>query len=148
MKIPHPLFVLINKVMVAVLASPLHAMFSRSVLAIRYTGVKSGRTFTVPARYLGRNGEYYLVTSKDTRWWPNFSDGLNVLVLLGGKWVHAQAHASCDDPNLAGPLMRALWAAHPADASYMNVNMVAGEPDAGDFERALRVVVVVRIVPL
>lgn len=52
MKIPHGLFALINRIMVLLLRSPVHRLFSRSVLAIGYTGIRTGRTLWVPARYM------------------------------------------------------------------------------------------------
>ena len=154
MKIPHILFRLINFVMVSLLRSPFHGVFSRSILAMRYTGKKSGRVLTVPARYISSAElaggaqdarQWFLITSKDTKWWPNFVGAGQAQVLLAGQWVPASIEAITDNPNMAGPIMRALWAKHPSDASYMEVKMVAGEPDATDFERALTRAVVIRV---
>ena len=148
MKIPHFLFSLINKIMVLLLGLPLHGHFSRSILAIRYTGVKSGRTLTVPARYHRNGDEVVVLTSKDTAWWPNFQSAMEASVLLQGEWVRSQIQVTLDNPNLAGPIMREMWSLHPSDASYMNVKMRNGEPDPDDFDRALETAVVVTITPL
>ncbi len=148
MKIPHALFRLINFTMVTILGSPLHSLFSKSILAIRYTGVRSGRTFTVPARYHGVGDDIVVVTSEDTSWWPNFLEPMQANVLLMGRWTTAQVESTVKNPNLAGPIMREMWAKHPADAAYMNVKMRAGEPDADDFDRALNSAVVISITRL
>ncbi len=145
MKIPHALFRLINRVMLMLLRSPLHRLFSSSILAIRYEGRKSGRTLTVPARYLERDDEVVLTTSQDTKWWPNFQEPNNAEVLLKGQWKKAQVHAIRNDPDLAISTMQALWAKHPSDAAYMSVKIRNGEPDPEDIARAALTAVVVRI---
>ena len=145
MKIPHSLFKLINWVMVAILRSPLHGVFSSSILAIRYTGVRSGRVLTVPARYQRRGDSLQLVTSLDTAWWPNFVDGLDAQVLVAGIWHGARVEALRNAPEVAGPLLRQMWQAHPSDAAYMEVKMVRGEPDPEDFARAVAEAVVIRV---
>ena len=147
MKIPHFLFRIINAVMVGILRSPLHGIFSGSILAMRYTGVRSGRRLTVPARFHRADDGLLVVTSKDTRWWPNFLEPRNAEVLVGGSWQDVEITAIPDNPNLTGPVMRKMWAAHPSDAAYMNVKLRDGEPDPDDFTRALDVAVLVRIVP-
>ena len=146
MKIPHFLFVLINWVMVTILRSPLHGIFSGSILAMRYTGVKSGRIFTVPARYHRQGEVLHLITSTDTRWWPNFRGGHQAQVLVRGAWLPATIEAVTDVPDTAGPLMREMWQAHPSDAAYMNVKLRNGEPDPDDFARAVKLAVVITIV--
>jgi hypothetical protein len=145
MKIPHFLFRLINKVMVLLLGSPLHRLFSESILAIRYTGVKSGRTLTVPVRYHRNGDDIVILTSKETAWWPNFRPTADADVLLQCKWARSQIQVTLDNPNLAGPIMLEMWSHHPSDASYMNVTMRNGEPDPADFARALETAVVVTI---
>ena len=145
MKIPHGLFRLINMVMVLMLRSPAHRLFSGSILAIRYTGVKSGRRLTVPARYLVDNEKVHVVTSRDTRWWPNFVSPSNAEVLLAGRWVPASIHATPDSPVAAEPILRRMWAQHPSDAAYMDVKLNDGEPDPEDLRRALKTAVLLSI---
>lgn len=146
MKIPHPLFVLINRIMVVLLRSPLHRLFSGSITAIGYTGRRSGRRFWVPARYMRHDQSILVVTSMQTKWWPNFGDGLEVDLLLGGNTVQAHASASTDQPDEIAQAMRGLWEVHPGDAAYMNVKMRGRVPDAKDFTRALEEAVLVRLV--
>ena len=145
MKIPHFLFRLINLAMVTLLRSPLHGIFSSSILAIRYTGIKSERIITVPARYLVRDDDISVVTSEETRWWPNFLEATQTDVLLQGHWVSSRVQASADKPDVAGSLMREIWAKHPMDAAYMNVKMRNGAPDPDDFARALKTAVILTI---
>jgi hypothetical protein len=145
MKIPHALFRLINIAMVILLRSPLHSILSKSILAIRYRGVRSGRTVTVPVRYHRRGDDIVVMTSEETSWWPNFLQSTEANVLLGGKWSAAQVQATRSNPNLAGPIMREMWAKHPSDSAYMNVKMRSGEPDPDDFDEALQTAVVITI---
>ena len=145
MRIPHALFHLINVAMVVLLRSPLHSLFSSSILAIRYTGVRSGRTLTVPARYHRSGDDIVLVTSEESKWWPNFIQSSEANVLLEGAWVASLVHAIPNNPNLAGPIMREIWAKHPSDSAYMNVRMRNGVPDPEDIEQALKTVIVITI---
>jgi hypothetical protein len=145
MKIPHVLFQLINLVMIALLRSPLHGLFSSSILALRYTGVKSGRSVTVPARYYEGIDGLVVITSKDTAWWPNFVGGRQAKALVQGKWIDADVQATLDNPNLTGPAMRELWARHPGDAAYLNVKMHNGQPDPDDFAKALDSAVLISV---
>ena len=147
MKIPHFLFRIINVVVVTTLRSPLHTIFSGSILAICYVGIKSGRRRSVPMRYLSEAADVLAVTSKDTAWWPNFLSAAPVEVLLRGQCVEARVQAIADRPDLVAPVMREMWARHPADASYMHVKIQGGEPDPEDFARALATAVLIRIVP-
>ncbi|MDE0053611.1 MAG: hypothetical protein OXT64_05055, partial [Gammaproteobacteria bacterium] len=48
MRIPEPLFVVINAGMRLLLRSPLHALASRSLMLITFTGRVTGRTYTTP----------------------------------------------------------------------------------------------------
>ncbi len=147
MKLPHALFRLINLVMVTLLRSPLHGFFSKSILALRYRGVKSGRLFTVPARYHRTADGLVLLTSDDTRWWHNFKEVAAAEALIERAWMPVHVQAVRGDPVLAEPIMREMWARHPADAAYMNVRMRDGVPDPADLQRALKTAVVVRIKP-
>lgn len=145
MKIPHVVFRVINQIVLVILRSPFHQVISTSILVIRYTGVKSGRTLIVPARYLRQGDELVSLTSRDTKWWPNFLANAAAEVLLGGRWAACQVQATIDNADLAGPLMREMWTKHPSDAAYMNVKANHGELDADDFARALDTAVVIRV---
>jgi len=147
-KIPHRLFVFINQIMVLLLRSPLHSVCSKSILAIRYTGIKSGRVLTVPARYLREDERLVVLTSRQTKWWPNFMHNAVADVLLAGRWVACEVQATVDRPDLVDPLMREMWARHPADAAYMEVKIHGGEFDAEDFANARETAVLITITPV
>ena len=52
MKLPDPLFILINPAVRFVLSSPLHWILSSSVMLIRFKGRHSGREFVTPVRFI------------------------------------------------------------------------------------------------
>src|SRR5262249_17743027 len=52
MRLPEPLFVVINPVIRALLRSPVHGLMSKSLMLITFTGRKSGRRYTTPVRYV------------------------------------------------------------------------------------------------
>ena len=84
-----------NAVVSRILRSPLHGMMSSSTDLVRYTGRRSGRTFTTPTQY-ARDGDdvVILVGRPDTkRWWRNFTGGADLDLLLAGTWVPMRAEA-------------------------------------------------------
>ena len=145
MKLPHSLFVLVNLVMLGILRSPLHGVFSGSVFALTYRGRKSGKRRTVPARYLREGDTLFAVTSKDTGWWPNFRDKRAAEVRIKGAVHSCMVTAVADDPILAEQTMRKLWSRHPSDAAYMDVPVRNGRPDPEVLAQAAVRAVVVRI---
>jgi len=50
-----------------VLRSPMHAMVSKSVLLITFTGRKSGKTYTTPVDYSQDGDQVYIFTHAN--WW-------------------------------------------------------------------------------
>lgn len=83
----------VNPVVAALLASPLHRLLSRSVVALRITGRRSGRSYIVPVQYAGGGLELVVFPAGFERktWWRNFREPAGVRVLLRGAWRDASA---------------------------------------------------------
>ena len=145
MKPPHFLFPIINRIMIGLLRSPLHGVFSDSIFALTYRGRKSGRIRTVPARYFRDGATLYAVTSDDTAWWPNFRTLTEADIRIAGEQLPCTVLAKQHDDELAERTMRVLWARHPSDAAYMNVTIKDGEPEPAAFNEAVKRAVVVEI---
>ncbi len=52
MKLPEPLFVMVNPIVRILLRSPMHMFWSNSLMLITFTGRRSHREFTTPVRYV------------------------------------------------------------------------------------------------
>jgi hypothetical protein len=85
MRLPEPLFVLINPMMRMLLRSPLHFVQSKSLMLITFTGKKSGRRFTTPVRYVRIGDTVRCFTSPENLWWRNLRGGAAVSLRLEGN---------------------------------------------------------------
>lgn len=139
MKIPEPLFVIINPVMRILLRSPLHFIASESLLLMSYTGRRSGRRYTTPLRYVRDGDTIRCFTSKDTKWWRNLEDGAQVVLRIRGADAHYAATLVGNDPKTTRELLVNYLAEHPQDAAYHNVRLGSDkQPLAEDLEEAAR----------
>ena len=87
MRIPEPLFVVINAGMRLLLRSPLHGLVSRSLMLITFTGRVTGRTYTTPVRYIRVGTTIRWFTNRDAKWWPNLKHDPTVVLRLAGRDV-------------------------------------------------------------
>jgi len=144
MRLPESLFPLINLVMRALLCSPLHPLFSDSILLLRFTGRKSGKRYTTPLRYLQDQEGVRLFTTKSTRWWRNIGDDTEVTLRVRGVERKYRASVTVDDPEVIRPHLLALLERYPADAAYHNLSLdSAGRPPPDDLQRELRSTVMI-----
>lgn len=138
MRIPEPFFPLINRVMRALLNSPLHGMLSGSLLVLYFTGAKSGRRRSTPLRYLRQDDAVICLTGRETGWWPNFRKPVPVELQLAGRRVAAIAHALPDDAERKEAALRRMLAAYPSDAAYHGIAVRRGAaPSPEHFQRAV-----------
>jgi len=147
-KIPEPLFKIINPAVGLLLRSPAHFLASGSLLLITFTGVRSGRSYSTPLRY-ARDGETIrCFTNKETRWWRNLRQGAQVWLTLQGVRAPYQASIVVDEPNRVRELLTAYLRQHPGDAAYHDVAASrSGELSEPDLERAVGQAVVMEARP-
>ena len=137
MKIPEPLFVIINPTMRLLLRSPLHALVSGSLMLLTFTGRRTGRTFTTPLRYIQEGETIRFYTNKDARWWRNLKHEPRVTLRIKGRDVACSATVFDDDPATTRELLAGYLAQHPGDAVYHNVRLDRnGTPAPEDLDRA------------
>lgn len=97
----------INSVVTALLASRLHGLLSRSLIALRIVGRVSGRSYVIPVDYAQeRNGDLVVFPAGFDHkvWWRNFREPMRLQVLYRGAWRAASGRlvpASDDDVYLA-----------------------------------------------
>jgi deazaflavin-dependent oxidoreductase (nitroreductase family) len=138
---------IVNRVMIALLSSPLHRLVGGDMLLLSYTGRISGRRYQVPLTGV-RDGADVLVTSYRRRtWWRNLRGGAAVRLRLRGHEVAATGTAFEDAAEVAALL--AVYLRHkPAYARYFGVQLDAqGQPDSEDVAQAAQGRVMVRFTP-
>ena len=147
MKLPEPLFVVINPLMRLVLSSPLHVVVSRSLLLMRYRGRRSGIWRTTPLRYVQDGDVVRCFSSQDTQWWRNLQGGAQVTLTVRGKRVDCEA-AVVADQDRARALLAEYLQEYPQDAAYHEVALTASrQPDPASLDRAASRSVVVEARP-
>jgi len=149
MKIPEPFFLVINPLMRMILRSPLHALMSRSLMLITYTGRKSGRVYTTPVRYLRVGNAVQCFTSPDTQWWRNLRGGAEVTLTIQGQALPFSASVIERDPHKTLEALRHYLTVFPQDAAYHDVRLRDDKSlVAADLERAAKHAIVVVATPL
>jgi deazaflavin-dependent oxidoreductase (nitroreductase family) len=133
-----------NPLMLWLLRSPLHPLISGSIMAVNYTGRKSGKTFTVPVNYV-RVGEELLIVSLSKRtWWRSLRNGAEVSLRLRGKDLPAHAEVFEDLTSVAQGLAE-IVRADSKWARYLKVKLYAkGDPSMIELDIAARDRVVIR----
>jgi F420H(2)-dependent quinone reductase len=78
-----------NVFVVALLNSPLHALLSKMLLVLTYTGRASGRRYRIPVGYR-RDGALVTLVAGNP-WWVNLRDGAAVTLRLAGTELRGTA---------------------------------------------------------
>ena len=123
MKIPEPLFKLINLFVRGVLSSPLHFMLSKSVMVITFTGRNSGREYSTPVRYDQPDGVIRAFTSDHGQWWRNLRNGADAELLIKGVRNTYQATILGRDPELTREKLIEFLSKYPQDAIYQDIRL-------------------------
>ena len=148
MRIPEPLFKIINPAIGLLLRSPAHFLMSSSLLLITFTVVRSGRSYSTPLRYVRDGQTIRCFTSKDTRWWRNLRQGAKVWLTLQGVRAPYQAAVIVDEPDRVRELLTAYLHQHPGDAAYHDVAVSRnGDLSEQDMNRAVSHAVVMEARP-
>jgi deazaflavin-dependent oxidoreductase (nitroreductase family) len=149
MKLPEPLFAIINPVMRFLLRSPLHWLMSSSLMLITYTGRKSGKVYTTPVRYLRTNSSIQCFTSADTKWWRNLRGGAEVTLTIQGEDKHFLAKVIENDLEKTREALRHYLTVFPQDAAYHDVKLRSDKSLViADLDRAAKHAIVVVATPL
>lgn len=137
MRIPEPLFAIINPAMRLLLRSPLHALVSGSLMLITFRGRVTGRSYTTPVRYIQAGATIRWFTSRDARWWPNLKHDPTVVLRLKGRDVVCTARVVDNDPAIVRELLASYLTRFSGDAVYHEVGLTKdGTPVPEDLDRA------------
>ncbi len=80
--LPAFLFRFINPMMRGLLSSPLHKGMSKRLLVLDFTGLKSGKKYSIPVGYVRKGNTVTVVTRSG--WWKNLAGGRPVQVRIQG----------------------------------------------------------------
>lgn len=141
MKIPEPLFVIVNPAVRTLLRSPFHWLASKSLMLITFRGRNTGKVFTTPVRYVRASGGIRAFTSRENQWWRNLDDK-RVSLTVGGKTEDYQATIENEDLQVIERQLVSYLTDFPADAVYHDIRVSNGKLDADDLARALPNVVI------
>ena len=99
-----------------------------------YTGVKSGKNFSIPVSYFKKDGFIYCLT--DGLWWNNFSVERQVDLILNKKKRVSQAKVVTNDAIFID-VLSSLIKKFPSDARYYGVQLDDDkQPRLGQLELA------------
>ena len=130
MKAPEWMYSIINPVMCAILRSPLHGLFSNSIMIIGFRGRKSGKGYATPVRYVRMGDTIRCYSSADTLWWRNLRGGAEVTLRVAGKDGRYFATVTENDPDALSTALSHYFSIYPQDAAYHEVKMRGdGTPD-------------------
>ena len=134
----------VNSAMKFVLHSPVHAMVSKTVLLITFTGRKSGKTYTTPVDYSQDGDQVTIFTHSD--WWKNLRGGAPVTLRIRGRELQGVAEPVAEDKLAVAAGLAAHLRKVPSDAKYYDVTIdTQGNPDTEDVEKAAQTAVMIRI---
>jgi hypothetical protein len=100
----------VNPVVRLLLGSPLHRLFSSSLVILAYQGRKTGRWHGLPCMYARDGQDLYIVAAQPDRkiWWRNLQQPARVRLHLQGRDVEGTATATSDPVAVAAGLGRYL----------------------------------------
>ena len=148
MRIPEPLFPLVNLIVRVILQSPLHGLLSRSMMLVRVKGRKTGKALAIPLRYIEEQGTIRCSTTKETQWWKNVRANPNVILRIRGEEASYHASVLTDEPDTIRSYLLKLIDLHPQDAVYHQIDLDERKaPDPDQLEKALSSAILVEAVP-
>ncbi|MBT77004.1 MAG: nitroreductase family deazaflavin-dependent oxidoreductase [Gammaproteobacteria bacterium] len=123
--------------MIFLLRSPLHGLWSDSLMLITFKGRKSGKNFTTPVRYIQTDGTVRCFTGSENQWWRNLRGGANVVLRIRGKDRPYKAVAIDTNPEEVKKWLAYYLELFPQDAAYHDIKLNKDKaPLEGDLERA------------
>ncbi len=125
-----------NPVARFLLATPLHSLMSGRLMLLRFTGRKTGRSYTTPVSYV--RAEDSLLVPGGGAWSKNLERGARAEVCLRGVWSGVTPEV-IDEPTAMAELMQRMLVENPAIAVFTGIKAGPdGRPDAVALERERR----------
>lgn len=133
----------VNRLMIAMLRSPLHRIASRSVMLITFTGRRTGKSYTTPISY-ARDGDS-VIAFTGARWSRNLAGGAPVTLNIKNTAYQGQADV-VDDKEVVAENLQAFLNQVRSDARFYQVRFDDdGQPNWEDVQRAAQRCVMLRV---
>jgi hypothetical protein len=134
---------LVNPVVRLLLRSPLHPLFSRSLVILSYQGRKTGRWRSLPCLYARDGQDLYVVPGQPERkvWWRNLRQPIRVRLRLQGRDREGIVTAS-SNPEAVAAGLRHYLARYPKAARSLGVRLDANGTPHGTTTADHRLLVV------
>ncbi len=141
-----------NRFMLGVLNSPLHGVMSGSILALTFTGRKSGKSFTTPINYVREtqpdgSERYWAMSDRDRHWWRNLRGGAEVVLEIKRRRVLAQGQL-IEEPVAVEEALAHYLELAPGMARFMKVPKREGGLDAAALKQAAQKQVITYFTPV
>jgi deazaflavin-dependent oxidoreductase (nitroreductase family) len=129
----------VNPVVRLILRSPLHGIFSASVLLLIYRGRKSGREYSLPVEYAQEGDVVTILPGMPEKktWWRNLRGGAPVELVLRGGRVSGYAVVLHSEQDEAA-LMAALASYFRRFPTAAQRRQIRSKPDGSYAEEDLR----------
>jgi hypothetical protein len=139
-------FRLINPIVVWMLSNGWHRLLSFQVMALEFTGRRSGRRYRVPVSYAIDQQDFVCLTLASNLWWRNFIDRPELCVWYRGKPLQTTISLETENPNIIRLEIEKLIAHNPVDAVFAGVRLnFRLEPNPDDLTQAATKHVVLRV---
>ncbi len=139
---------LFNAIVLSVVRSPAHRVVSGSVVALTFTGRKSGRLYTIPANYVLDGSNVLVLSPCERTWWRNLLREVPMTVRLRGRDISCTGRAFTDLEHVAAGLMAFLRTSTRYQKAWMVPLDASGEPRRReDLARAAQRAALIRLVP-
>lgn len=149
MKLPEPLFVIVNPIVHWLLRSPIHHFWSASLMLMTFRGRNSQREFTTPVRYIRVGDTVRCFTSSENQWWRNMRGGAEVLLRIEGEEKRYRATAIENDPAQVREWLQYYLGKFPQDAAYHDIRLNKDKSlVAEDLDAASKNAIVVEAKPI
>lgn len=124
-----------NRLVLAILRSRLHRWLSGSLVVLRLTGRRSGRTIELPVMYAHADDPNVLVVvsgqASTKRWWRNLRTPTPVTVTLAGRTREGIATLLEAEPDARGRALRAYLARFPKAARPLGLARSMSDAELG-----------------
>ena len=123
----------LNPILIAILRGPLHGLLGGNLLALTYTGKKSGRGYTLVANYFRGGRQVYIIPAmpEQKTWWRNLVGGTAVDLTLAGGLIRQASAQALQMPADADQILPALAKLAATGAKPFGVPADGSPPPAG-----------------
>jgi deazaflavin-dependent oxidoreductase (nitroreductase family) len=97
-----------NRIVSAILRSPLHPVMSKTTLLLTYRGRRSDQQYTLPVSYVQDGATLFLLTRRQRVWWRNLRDRATATVRLRGRDLVVSADVLEDETALLAALQQMI----------------------------------------